>query len=195
MTSCSHYFHNATKLTLSDSFHESRKWLAAILKRIIPLQQLTTLVIDHEDFSFEQLIRLLNSTSNIQTLSLSCQSISESNSRLIQQSEMFRLVSSRNIITNVIVKENDSVENRKLLVSLCLRMQYFTIIDRYTQNHQSSVQFVLSKTKTSLMYLCLLCIKNTVKPMVGTLKILIESEELLDNYLMKLIGSDLYIWW
>lgn len=190
MTNCNYYFRNATKLTLSNSFHESRIWFSVILKHIIPLKQLTTLVIDSKDLCFEQLIKLLNSASNIHTLTLNCQSITKENSKSIQESEIFRLVSNTNIIRNVIVTEKYSSENIKLLVALCPRMQHFTI-DAQTQYLESTVEFVL---KSNNQYLCLLCMKNTIKSIVGTLKSLIESEELLDNYLIKLIGYDLYIW-
>jgi len=194
MTSCSHYFRNATKLTLSDSFDKTRVWLTVILKNIIPLKQLTTLVIDYDHFCIEQLTKLLSSTSNLHTLKLNCQSIDKTNSISIQQSEMFRLVSNTNIITNVTIKERSSTENIKLLVALCSRMQQLTI-DINALHLESSVQFILSKNKTMIQHLCLLCTKNTTKSMAGTLKTLIESEELLDNYLIKLIGSELYFWW
>lgn len=194
MTSCSHYFRNATKLTLSDSFRESRLWLGVILKRIIPLKQLTTLVIDYDNFCFEQFIRLLGSTPNIHTLKFNCQSITQTDSTSIQQSEMFRLVSNTNTITNVTIEERYSSENIKLLVALCPRMQHLTI-DINAQYLESSVQFILSKNKINIQQLCLLCMKNTAKSMAGRLKTLIESEELIDNYLVKLIGSELYFWW
>ncbi len=194
MTSCSYYFQNATKLTLSDSFRESRVWLGVILKRIIPVKQLTTLIIDDDNFCFEQLIRLLNSTSNIHTLTVNCQSVTETNSISIQQSEMFRLVSNTNTIRNVTIREKYSSENIKLFVALCPQMEHLTI-DIYIHDLESSVKFILSKSKTNIQHLCLLCTKNTTKSMVGTLKTLIESEELLDNYLVKLIGSELYFWW
>ncbi len=194
MTSCSHYFRNATKLTLSDSFGASRLWLGVILKRIIPLKQLTTLIIDNENFCFEQLINLLSSTSNVHTLTFNCQSIKETNSKLLQQTETFRLLSETNKIRNVTIRERYSIENIKLLVTLCPRMQYL-IIDVRLHDPESPVQYILSKSKTNVRDLCLLCTKHTSKSTIATLKTLIESEELLDNYLMKLINNDLYLWW
>jgi hypothetical protein len=69
------------------------------------------------------------------------------------------------------------------------------IIDVHAHALESSIRFILSKTKTNVRNLCLLCVKNRSKTMAGTLKNLIESEELLDNYLIKLIDNDLYLWW
>ncbi|CAF1160574.1 unnamed protein product [Rotaria sordida] len=191
---CVNYFRNATKLTLSHNFAESRVWLRIILKRIIPLKQLTTLIIDCDTFSFDQLIKLLHFTPNIHTLTFNSQSITESNSMLIQQSETFRLVSNTNKITNVTIKEKYSFENIKLFVTLCPRMQNLTI-DIYTQHLESIIRFILLKTKINIPHLCSIYIKNTRKSMIGILKTLIESEELLDNYLIKSIDSQLYLWW
>ncbi|CAF3771071.1 unnamed protein product [Rotaria sp. Silwood1] len=47
---CLSYFSKAMKLTLSHSFAESRIWLGLILNHIVPLKQLTTLIIDCGDF-------------------------------------------------------------------------------------------------------------------------------------------------
>ncbi len=194
MTTCVYYFRNVTKLTLSNTFSGSRVWLGPILKRVVPLKQLTTLVIECCDFSFEQFIKLLHSTSNIHTLIYDCQSINETNSMSIQQSEMFQLVSNTNSIRNLTIKERYSSENIKLLVALCPRMQHLTI-DISSLHLESMVQFILSKSKTDIPQLCSLCTKNTRKSMVGVLKNLIESEELLDNYLIKHIDSGAYFWW
>ncbi|CAF3532321.1 unnamed protein product [Rotaria sp. Silwood1] len=191
---CGSYFRNATKLTLSHGFTESRVWLRIILQHIIPLKQLTTLIIDCDTFSFDQLIKLLRFTSNIHTLTFDSQSIDKSNSMMIQQSETFRLVSNTNNITNVTIKERYSSENTELFVALCPRMQYLTI-DIYAQYLESIMRFILLKTKHNIQYLYSICIKNTRKSMIGILKTLIESEELLDNYLIKSIDSDLYLWW
>jgi hypothetical protein len=192
--SCGKYFSNATKLTFSYNFGTSRVWLGIILSGIIPLKHLTTLVIDSDSFVWEQLIRLLRFTPNIHTLTLDCQSIEKKDLVSIQQSETFRLVSSTNTITSVTIKERYTSENTRLLVTLCPRLQHL-IIDVNEHCIESIVRFILSKCKTNLQGLFSLCIKDTNKSMVELLKSSIESEELLDNYLIKLIGSESYIWW
>jgi hypothetical protein len=194
ITSCMHYFPNATKLTLSHSFQKSHIWLSINLKRVISLSQLTTLVIDCNDFYFEQLTKLLHFTPNLHTLTFNCQSISAKDCMLIQQSETFRLAANANIITNVTIQERFSSENIKLIVALCPRMQQLTL-DMHPQDLESIVRFILLKTKTDLQHLCSLCIQHTAKSMIGVLKTLIESEELLDNYLIKLIDTELHFWW
>ena len=164
------------------------------LKRIIPLNQLNTLNIDCQNFCFKQFLRLLQFTPNIHTLTFDCQSISEQNSISIQQNEIFVLVSNSNIITNVFIKERYSSENIKLLVALCPRIQHLTI-DTYAQHLQSIVSFILWKTKSNIQHLCSLSMKDTTKSIGQVLQTLIDSEKLLDNYLMELIDGELYIWW
>ncbi|CAF4187660.1 unnamed protein product [Rotaria sp. Silwood2] len=104
MMSCINYFSNATELTLSDSFYGSRIWLGIILNRIISLKQLTKLVIDCNDFRFEQVIKLLRLTPNVHTLILDCQSINHTDSVSIEHTDTFRFVSNTNTITNATIK-------------------------------------------------------------------------------------------
>ncbi|CAF1229849.1 unnamed protein product [Rotaria sp. Silwood1] len=191
---CLSYFSKAMKLTLSHSFAESRIWLGLILNHIVPLKQLTTLIIDCGDFRFEQLINVLRFTPNIHTLTLNCQSITQTDSKLIQQGEPFRLTSNANRIINVTIKENYSSESIKLLVVLCPRIQHLTI-DTYSLDLESIMRFILSETKTSIRDLCSICTKNTAILMDEILKRLIDSEELFPNYLIDLVATDLYIWW
>ena len=194
MKNCLSYFSNAMKLTLSHSFAESRIWLGLILNHIVPLKQLTTLIIDCGDFRFEQLINVLRFTPNIHTLTLNCQSITQTDSKLIQQSEPFRLASNANRIINVTIKENYSSESIKLLVVLCPRMQHLTI-DIFSLDLESIMRVILPETKTSIRDLCSIRTKNTTKLMDEILKRLIDSEELLENYLIDLAATHLYIWW
>jgi hypothetical protein len=195
MMNCTYYFRNATKLTLSDSFNANQVWLSVTLKRMIPLKQLTTITIDNALFSFEQLIKLLSSTPNVHTLIFNRQSIDQTSSKALLQSETFRLLSETNKIIKLNIRERYDTENIKLFIALCPRIQHL-IIDVHGSNElETSVQYILSKSKTNLQDLCLLCIKGISKSTSGTLKTLIESEELLDNYLFKLIDSDLYLWW
>ncbi|UJR32674.1 hypothetical protein I4U23_020135 [Adineta vaga] len=120
--------------------------------------------------------------------------MNETNVSLVEQSELFRQVATTNKITNLTINELISIENIKLPTLLCSRMQHLTI-NQYGQYVQSSIQFILSKSKNDLQYLCSLRARNFHKPMLSIVKTLIESEELLDNYLIKLIDADLYLWW
>jgi hypothetical protein len=92
------------------------------------------------------------------------------------------------------IKERHSSDNIKLLIALCPRLEQL-VIDTDAQQTESVVRLILLKTKTNLQQLCSLCIKNPAKSMAGILKTLIESEELLDNYSIKLIDTELYLWW
>jgi len=58
------YFPNATELTIKDYFKTSDDSISTTLNRIIPLTQLTKLVIESYNYPFEQLVKLLCSTPN-----------------------------------------------------------------------------------------------------------------------------------
>ncbi|CAF3154433.1 unnamed protein product [Rotaria sp. Silwood2] len=194
MMSCINYFSNATELTLSDSFYGSRIWLGIILNRIILLKQLTKLVIDCNDFRFEQVIKLLRLTPNVHTLILDCQSINHTDSISIEHTDTFRFVSNTNTITNATIKSTYSMKNIKLFVALCPRLQHLTI-DINRMEPKPTIEFLLSRNNSNTRHLFSLCIKHRSKSQINKLKTLIKSEKILDDYLIKQISLELYIWW
>ena len=98
------------------------------LKRIIPLQNLTTLNITFHEYSFDKLIELLSFTQNIVTLKIRRIYPDEIDFIAIQNSETFQLVSNVNIIRNLIVTEINEVKEVQFLFNLCTRIQHFKII-------------------------------------------------------------------
>lgn len=195
LNNCRHYFPNVTKLTLTASFKDTRVSLPMLLKTIIPLKQLTTLAIDHHTICIEQFLKLLIASPNVHTLIFEYQPINEINAVLNEPTESFRLLSEKNKITTVILKAEFSNENIQFLVTLCPRMQHLTVDTHYRFDIDVLVRFLLSKTKNDLQHLCLLCVKRMASINPGTLKTLIETEELLDNYSIKVINNEVYLWW
>ncbi|CAF3577991.1 unnamed protein product [Rotaria sp. Silwood1] len=194
MMSCINYFSNPTELTLSNSFYESRIWLRVILNRIISLKQLTKLVIDCTDFRFDQFINLLRLTPNIHTLILDCQSINYIDTVSIDHTDNFQFVSNTNTITNMIIKRISSMKNIKLFIALCPRLQHLTI-DINSMDFEPIVEFLLSRNNSHTRHLFSLCMKHRSKSKLTRLKTLIKSKKILDDYLIKQISSELYIWW
>lgn len=195
MNNCRHYFPNLTKLTLSVSFKDTRVSLPMILKTIIPLKQLTTLVINHDNICVEQFLKLFSSTPNVHTLIFEHQPMDEINALLNKPTESFRLLSEKNKITTVVFKAGYSTENIQFLTTLCPRIQHLTVDNSYRLSFQSLIRFLLLATKSNLQHLYLLCVKNIGRTNPGILKTLIETEELLDSYSIKVINNELYLWW
>ncbi|CAF1473187.1 unnamed protein product, partial [Rotaria sordida] len=100
--------------------------------------------------------------------------------------------SNTNNITNVIINERCSIEKIKMFVALYSSMEHLAIQMR-RQKFEFIFRFILLKTKINIEYLCSLSIEQIVKSTTKIIKNLIESEELLDNYLIKFIDRNLYL--
>ena len=194
ISQCRHYFPKITKLTLSVSFKDTDVSLPVIFKTILPLKQLTTLAIDHSNVCIGQVLKLLTASPNVQTLILDEQSDSEIEALLKEPSESFRLLSEKNKITTIVVKNVHQKNILEFLVMLCPRMQHLTVYV-YRFSNAPILQFILSKAKSNLQDLRLLCLKGMGGFNTGKFKNLIETEELLDNYSIRVIKNELYLWW
>jgi hypothetical protein len=185
------HFPNATKLTLCETFEVPRNSITIDLNCILPLKQLTKLTIKCHRFSFEQLIELLQFTPNVHILKLDSILLYRTDSISIQQNQLSQLVSSMNTITKITISKEITLEKIQLLTAVFPRMEYLTI-NLYKKDLEAIVRFLLSKPTR---YLSSLCISKQRHDLVTTLKNLIESEKLLQDYVLKVINRKLYLWW
>ncbi|CAF1324374.1 unnamed protein product, partial [Rotaria sordida] len=96
---CVNYFPNTTKLTLwNDTINISEYSLSTTLNQILPLQQLTTLVILDCYDQFINIIELLSFAINIHTFIIKFTVLNKNNLIVYYQCENFQLVSNRNNI-------------------------------------------------------------------------------------------------
>jgi hypothetical protein len=199
MIICQNYFPNTTELTLGNGFSTTRDSIANILNPIIPLKQLTKLVIECHYFSFIRVIDLLRNSPNIQTLILETMPLYKNNCMSIQQSETFRLLSSTNTITDVTLKGRCKLDKIELIIALCPRLQRFTL-DTHRKDMESLVRLLLEKSKQNTSHMFSLCFSNASfssesNDCYQKLEALMKSETLLDDYMLKLVDSDVYLWW
>ncbi|CAF4682709.1 unnamed protein product [Rotaria sp. Silwood2] len=187
------YFPNVTQLTIKcyiKTFDESFKMT---LNHMIPLTQLTTLVIELYS-SFEDIVKLLSFTPYLYTLKLRSLSLNEINLNLITQSEIFQYVSNTNKIKNLDVDDCHSLDNVQLIVNLLPQLEYLkTRVNR--KEIKELIRFLLSKSNMKTRHLFLLCISDVPMSYPKELKTLIKLENLLHDYCMKYLNRDLYIWW
>ncbi|CAF3892964.1 unnamed protein product [Adineta steineri] len=162
--------------------------------RIIPLKQLTKLVVESNPLPLTKLIELLRCTPHIHTLVLKSMSLYGVNYNSIQQNQSFQLVSNTNTITNVTCNGECTLEKLQILVALFSRIQHLTT-KLYANNLESCVRFLLEKTNQNTNHLCSLSILSANKIWYTRLRTLIESETLLDDYMLKMIDWNLYLWW
>ncbi|CAF1261998.1 unnamed protein product [Rotaria sordida] len=181
------YFPNATQLTIKYYFNVS----ADTLNRIIPLKQITILIIDLYTFSFEQLINLLYFLPNIHTLK--CNFINYNENNLLN--DIFQYVSKTNKIKNLYIKSLCTLDLIKLIINLFPKLEYLKT-GIYRKEFKEIIRYILSKNNNNnTRHLYLLCITEIPKICLTEMDVLIEVEHLLDQYFIKYINRDLYLWW
>jgi hypothetical protein len=109
------HFPNVTELTLSENCDVFRDCTTTNFNRIIPLKQITKLAIDCHRFSFQRLMKLLSLTPNVHTLKLSSILLYETDALIIQQNEIFQMISTTNIVANVAVTKEIRLQKIELL--------------------------------------------------------------------------------
>ncbi|CAF1415821.1 unnamed protein product [Adineta steineri] len=188
------YFPNVTQLTLSETFHLPRNFISDNFHKIIPLKQLTKLNLHCLRFSFERIIDLLSLTSNVQILEFDSLLFNRKTSLSIEQSEMFQFVSKTNRIKQLTIKKEISFDKIKLCVHLFSRLESLTI-NLYEKDLKSIVRFILLESNKHIRHLSSLYILKQEKRFLEKVKKLIDSEELLRDYQIKLINKKVYLWW
>ena len=186
---CLLLFPHATKLTLSGNHDYS---MFAVLNCFIRLTQLTNLTIDRTDF--DALVELLRFVPNIRALKVHSLCAYNLYRVSIKQTESFQMVTNENKITSLIIYNNCSLEDIRLLIRLCPRLQQM-VLNISRDNLQSTVNLLLMNTNGNTRHLFSLCLLNVTPKLVKILKTMIDSNTLLNNYSFKLVYKKLYLWW
>lgn len=196
ITDCNNYFPNATELVFSDVLSAGRTSIATTLSRIVPLKQLTKLVIQCCHFSFRKIVRILRFAPNIHTIELRTMACYQKKNDYtsIEQSEDFQLVSQTNAITHVTCDSECTIEQVKLLFALCRRLHYFTICS-YTRDLEVIVRFLLDKNNPNTRHLCSLRFSRDYHNYFDKINKLLKSGELLEDYTLLKAGGYFYLWW
>ncbi|CAF0851967.1 unnamed protein product, partial [Adineta ricciae] len=174
-TNCQRHFPNVTQLTLAENFRTNGVCLRTLFKRIVPLNQITALVIKCDNLYLDELVNLLHAMPSIHTLTYEDRSLKEMEDKSTRQSDLFQLVRSTNTIRNVTITEGFVLKNTKLIISLCPQIQHLTI-GQYGRSVLTSIQFILSKIKSDLPRLCSFRANHTPKTVVASIKTMLESE-------------------
>lgn len=188
------YFPNARELTLKYHFSTLDGHPAITLNHILPIQQLTKLNIDFFDFPFERIVDLIRFTPHLHTLKIHLLSISEKSMQSLQTNPIFREVSSNNRIKHVEIGYRCSFEQIQMLVTLFFHIEYFKI-GMKRKELRCILRYLLSKTPSRPPDLFFLCISQIAKVCFGEVNLVLRLEGLLDDYAIKFIRRDLYLWW
>ncbi|CAF1083596.1 unnamed protein product [Rotaria sordida] len=189
---CRNYFPNATELTLSyDDINVDKNPPSIILNHIVPLIQLTKLNIKVKSFLFKTMIELLYSTSNIHTLTIEDVCFDKKELVLIQQTEIFQLVSTRNKIKYLTINSIYAFEEIKLFIHLCSQLECLRMCPVY-DDFEGILQYLLSKNNSNTQCLFYICVTDFSSEEIVTIDAVMESKETIDDYLAKRITQDFY---
>ncbi len=188
------YFPNTTELTIASYFETPDDSMATTLNRIVPLKQLTILDIECSGFSLEEIIELMRCTPNLHTLKFGFPPINEIALDSVQRSKIFRNVSKTNKINHVKIHHSCRLVHIPFILNLFPQLQYLKTGMLRSEIGQM-VKYLLTKRFSQAYHLFFLCIPQTPKVCLQELNTLIKSENLLDDYFIKIIYRDLYLWW
>ncbi|CAF1260232.1 unnamed protein product [Rotaria sordida] len=191
----SKYFPNVNELTIFNRRASCSHWDSTYnIDGIISMIQVTKLTIDYSHRPFNKLVDLLYCTPNVHTLVFKQLSLSETDYFLLQESEKFRLVSNQNKIKSITFSFDYSLRKIKLFMNLCPKLQQLTI-GMTDSCLEIIVQFLLLETKRTTCHLSSLCIFGINTIWNKKLKTLIESKNLSDDYSIKILDRNFYLWW
>ncbi|CAF3730249.1 unnamed protein product [Rotaria sordida] len=188
------YFPNVTQLTIEHYFKTFGDSIPKTLNRLIPLKQLTKLIIKSYDFPFIVIVKLLRCTPKLTTLKFDSFVLDEMNMKLFEQSKLFEYVSNTNTIKNLEIRNDYLFKQIQLIVNLLPKLEYFkTGMNRKEMGN--IIRFLITKPNDIIQNLFFLCISETPKICLREINMLIKLENLVNDYFIKYVNRDLYLWW
>ena len=188
MKNCSIYFPNVVQLTISiDSPINS-------IVRIVSFSQITTLNIDCKNYPFRQLLELFCYTSNCRILTINSILLPENTSELEKIISNIQGKINTSNIKNLIITDGCTLEIVALLIQHCHHLEHISIYS-CQKLIQPLVQYLLSEAKQHSRYLCSLRFSPLNEKDFEMLRTFIKSNQLLKNYLIKLVLESCYICW
>ncbi|CAF3896513.1 unnamed protein product [Rotaria sp. Silwood1] len=185
------HFPNVTKLTLIKNDIESNGRSILNINRIIPLMQITCLVVRDPHFTIKKLIKLLRYSLNIQSLTLIGMSLTDDFHLSKKQSYQVFSISKASKVTELCIDDECSLEYMQFFVHLCPRLEHLDIITVRRQ-HESIVQFLLSGYLPNLFWLRFGYISTQEGEQIQRM---IDRDQLIYYYTIKNHHTGWYLWW
>jgi hypothetical protein len=157
---------------------------------ILPLKQLKQLNIDCQDFPVQQVLNLISLTPNLRLLKWNFQSIDQTKLKLIEQSETFRSLSNTNHIQNLEILHCCSFDEIQFFIHLFPQLESLQ-----TGVFRKEIVQITRCLLSKMDHLFFLHITDIIRTYLQKFNFLIKSEHLLDDYFIKFIDHDLYLWW
>jgi hypothetical protein len=159
--------------------------------------QITRLNIDCENIPIGLLVKIIHLLPSLISLKVSYLPFIQSNDLIDDDAEMRFLTSINNKITNVNLEKIIDIKQVQLILYLCLRIQYFQVDIPKDMDLSMFLRFILLKASTHIPYLNTLCLRfsSACEKTVYQLQMIIESDQLLSNYMIKRIGNHILLKW
>ncbi|CAF5111262.1 unnamed protein product, partial [Rotaria sp. Silwood1] len=142
-------FPNVNQLSIKDKSKNRNKPIIAILQRIVPLKQLTTLFIEYADLSVEDLIKLLYCAPNVHTLHLFALPSSFTDLELIKENEISKCVSNMNKIENLSIRTWITFYEIPFILHFLPKLKYLKT-QILTHETQKIIRLLLAETHNRL---------------------------------------------
>ena len=184
------YFPNVTELTIKDYGRTYLGSMLTALESILPLKQLTKIDINCNDFPVNQVLNLLSLTPNLISLKWTFQSIDCDQLKSIKQSQTYRTLSNTNQIKNLQICHCCSLEEIRFFIHLFPRIESLR-----TGIVRKEIIPITQCILTDIDHLFFFHITDITRTYLPKLNQFIKSEHLLENYLIKFIDQDIYLWW
>ncbi|CAF1414823.1 unnamed protein product [Rotaria sordida] len=188
------YFPNTTQLTITNNFETLDDLFPIILNRIIPVKNLTKIVIESFSFPLEQIINLIRFTPNLHTLKFYLIFLKKIKTNIIEQSQIFQYISKTNKIKNLDLHDDCSLERIQLIMKLFPKLESMKIGMKKKETNEIA-RFILSNNNIQTGPLTFLCMSQVPRRCLKEINILIKSENLVNDYCIKYFDRDLYLWW
>lgn len=112
----------------------------------------------------------------------------------VEKSDLFQLVSSRNVIQTLTIESQCRFEQIKLALHLCPRLQHLNM-NIHWRDFRTIFELLFHEKQKNSRHLFSICLHDASRQVIDELSDLNQSKRLFDDYSIKLIGRKLYIWW
>jgi len=175
----------SAQLTVSCTDHQNKDLLVDELNCIIPLEQLTNLIVASNKFYTNQVMELLCFCSNIHILT-----IPEYSSSLLSLPN-----ENNNKLQQLFIREKISLKDVQELINALPRLKSLEIKIR-ENDLELIVRYLLKHINNNKKHhLCLLGFRDAHSVMVKRLQKVIDREELVQTYSIEYIADTAYLWW
>ncbi len=162
------------------------------LSSMIPLTQLTKICFSQNPVHLGLLLEILHCTTNIQTLVFHNTKIFGSRTLTFEQTQILHLLIKKNSMQKLVLDLQCTFHSYKFLLHLCPRLKYLKM--KLPKQIKTILRYLFTENNHGNSQLSLICLWNIDKILFKQIQTFIDREKLLDDYSLKILGKELYLW-